>query len=757
MSPLAITDPYDVSVAGRWRVYAQPPRGRPVEVTTVRGVPTTLSEMSWEDPFDAKGVSLTFGQVTLLDDWGHGDLYWLRPDTDLDVYWDGPLPSQFPRGFWVPSDNPTDWAFEPGPLLPARPAPHTRWRPVWAWEGYFPSLEGDSGPGAKGAVIEAKGALRQLDEYKAKPEYISRPLPYEHAIARQFLDRPHLRMGRMQLVFPDWWPTQYAAVAGTPWYLQPVGVQDGQDWTAYLTRDTGSWNPVLTGYIQQLLTSMYTRRGRFALSLMPGRVPVLAHRELFSSSQVGFVTINPVDPGVKLSLRVDNDQSIGAVYGSGHSRAGTSYSGMTVSSDGQSTDYQALYELAQMVESDSRGWLDRSKIRRETMLELSEGLSFAEAQEVARQHGRRFGDPGVTGTCTLSSTVRMDGERLHHMLMVAGMSVVIPRVMGQDELVMHVSDVALDFEAGTATLTLDSKYRDALTVAEVRQRTKDALMVPRVMVAGQYAPPVPDQLLPWNYAEGSGVIPSGPNFNAAAFFDDMPDHVNYPWTDWTTMRPPSDPRWQYSYIKVPPASANADSNWAGVVDHDGSRLGFPIRLAQAGSIRLVQIAAYDENGNVLPVEFHFSLYLNRGVNYQAMPIIASTSTNTDGHAVGQHYPFFTEAWEDWNLDGTRSNPQIPHATESAGLIKAWGTHYERPGHWPGVQADPMTGLFVDEDPFTFDLTQQANAFDPYSPDKNLTNPEAGMVYGMLYCEAQGAAPVYFLGRMFRADPGSESR
>jgi hypothetical protein len=756
MSVLGIDTPYDVSVAGRFRTFVQPPKGRPIEVTTVRGTPTEIGEYSWTDPFDEQNLSITFPQVTLLDEWGHGDLYWLKPDSDVSVYWDGPLPSQFPRGFWVPSTDPDDWAFEPGPLLPGRPYPHSRWQPAWAWEGFFPSLEADSGPGAKGAAVEVIGAMFQLDKYLAKPEYPGRPLPYEFAIARQFLDRPHLRMGKLRVSFPDWWPTQFDPVAKTPWYLLPVGVQPGQDWTGYLTRSTGSWNPVLTGYVQQLLSSMYTKRGRFTLELMPSRSPQLVHRDIFSTAQTGFVRIDPADPGVKMSLRVDNDQSVGVVYGSGKSRSGTSYSGMTVTSDGQTTQYRPLAGAPQLhPETDARGWLDRSWIRRETMLELTEGLSQAEAAEVALQHLRRFGDPGVTGTIELTSTVMMDGERLHHMLMVPGMSVVVPKVMGLDELVLHVTEANGSFKDSKMTLTVDSKYRDALTLKEVRQRTRDALMIPRVMVAGQYAPPIPDQLVPWNYAEGSGVIPSGPNFNATQLFNEMPEDVQFPWTEWTTTHPPSDPRWRYSYIRCNPADVNADNNWAAVVNNAGGKVGFPIRLAQAGSIRLIQIAAYDEDGNVLPVEFHFSLYTMSGVNVQAMPIIFSGATGTDGYAVTQHYPFFTEAWEKYNLDGTLSNPQIPHPTDSVGLIKAWGTHYERPGHWPGIQSDPMTGLFVDEDPFTFDLTQLQNTFDPYSIDKNNVNPLAGLVYGMLYCDANGAEPAYFLGRMFRADPGSE--
>ena len=42
---------------------------------------------------------------------------------------------------------------------------------------------------------------------------------------------------------------------------------------------------------------------------------------------------------------------------------------------------------------------------------------------------------------------------------------------------------------------------------------------------------------------------------------------------------------------------------------------------------------------------------------------------------------------------------------------------------------------------------------PYSPDGNLVNPMAGNLYGMFFCDGQNDQPVYFLGRMYRVEPG----
>jgi len=42
-------------------------------------------------------------------------------------------------------------------------------------------------------------------------------------------------------------------------------------------------------------------------------------------------------------------------------------------------------------------------------------------------------------------------------------------------------------------------------------------------------------------------------------------------------------------------------------------MSIPIRMSQGGTIRLSQLAAYDRDGNVMPVKFHISVYKLNGV------------------------------------------------------------------------------------------------------------------------------------------------
>ena len=131
--------------------------------------------------------------------------------------------------------------------------------------------------------------------------------------------------------------------------------------------------------------------------------------------------------------------------------------------------------------------------------------------------------------------------------------------------------------------------------------------------------------------------------------------------------------------------------------------------------------------------------------------------STDSYNAGQRYPFGVTGFERYQSDGTLTNPKVPQTVESAGLVRAYGTYYEKAGFFPGsyAEGDDPTGLLSDESTWSFDLTQSgASSFDPYSPKGNLVNPMAGNLYAMFYCDAQQDQAVYFLGRMFRVEPGT---
>ena len=725
---------HDTSVAGYFSLIARRPSHGPVNLTMFRDVPIEIGSYSFGDPFGPASLEFTVPAVRPFERRGVGDLAWAVKHTDIDLVWTGDLPANYPIGHRTNAGVVT---------------------PSFRWEGYITKF-GISKDG--GLNVQCKGAMWQLDRWLAKPEYTSRPLPYEWAISRQFVNRPALRLSPLRIVWPSWWNKTYVPVPKAPSWMIPAGVRKGQKWSALLTRETGSFDPVLTSYIQTLLTSMYTERGRFTLMLDTNRQPVMYHQDYITSPGSTTLEINPVAPGVDFQLDEDWESSLTDVFAQGTSLAGVSYSGMQVSSDGTTTYYQPAAALRQTYPTSvDNGWFDRDVMPQEVLLQMQQGLAADDAAVVARGHLARFSDPGMTGTVTLESDPTLNGEPISRFLVRAGMSLHLPHVNGTG-ILAHVTSSQANFTEGSVALTVDTKFRDAKTAEEVRVRGRDSLAMTRALVAGQYAPPIPDQMWPWSYAEGSGYIPSNALRSAVPLFNGMPQMTPFPWTDWIKARPPKARKWQSSYIRIGPASSNANNNWGVQKSSWGPNMGTPIRMGQAGTVRLLQIAAYDRDGNVLRVPFHVGFYYVGSVNVLTMPAIPVEQAKAfPPYKAGQRYPFVKDAFEGTLRDGTRAGRNDPKAFESAGPVRIYGTYDEKAGYWPGSsrEGDAPTGLLVDESQWSWDLTSIGDAlWDPYSIERNLTNPHAGSIYAMIYCDAQQDQEVFFAGRIFRVEPGT---
>jgi hypothetical protein len=432
---------------------------------------------------------------------------------------------------------------------------------------------------------------------------------------------------------------------------------------------------------------------------------------------------------------------------------------MDVSPDGSETRFTPLAAARQVwPQRNDNGWLNQSVMEREVSLQMQPGLEVDDAQVVARAHLLRFSEPGQVGTITTTSDPIMDGVVIPKGLVRAGMDVNIPGYAGlPNGLTGHISASKFNPKTQQLVLTVDSKARDALTVQETRLRGRDALSVSRMLLAGQYAPPVPDMMMPWSYAEGSGTIPSNELYNAMPLFNTMPSSIGFPWTEWTTTHPPKDAKYQSCYLRLGPAQNDASANWITQHSNWGSDVGIPIKMAQAGQIRLLEVAAYDADGNVMKVPFHISFYYVGSVNVQSMPQIpASDAAMYAPFAGAQRYPFVRDGFESVKEDGTKVDPNVPQPTESVGLIRALGTFYEKAGFWPGAYAtgDPATGMLRDEQPWSFDVTGVGDStWDPYRAERNYSNPLAGRIYAMIYCDAQATNEVFFLGKMYRVEPG----
>lgn len=772
----------DTTVIGSWQIVVYDRVGNVTDLTVFRGAPTQLNNFSTSDPFGSKQLNMTFPQVTPFDSPGIGDLHWLAKGCLIAVRWIGPLPNEYQYG------QTRIVSGIGGPVMPT-------WDQGFCWEGQIITPTFD---GVAGMTLVCTGAAYQLDFYQAKPEYPARPLPYEHAIARQFRGKPHLRMKPLRIAWPLDWGNQYTSPPkGTPSYLIPSGVKKGDNWTGLLTRETGKWEPTLTSYIQTLLASMYIANGRWTLDIWGGRVPLLTVRSILSLPTQNSVYVDPLAPGNQLNLTVDWSQSLDVIYAQGTDLNGVAFTGMEISSDGKQTYYQPAAARRQAWPLDSNPWLDTSCMPIETMLQLQSGIDEASGASVARSQLRNFADPGVVGQITLGSDVRVNGQQVSRYLVRAGMNLVVPGLFGRSEgMVLHISDTSADFDAGTNTLTVDSKFRDALTVAQARIAGRDALAVPRMLVAGQYQPPVPDQVVPWNYAKGSGYIPSWKGRSALPLFDGMPNLLPFPWTPWTTTRPPKSHEWRHCYIgPITPAHVDTDKMWAykGSGPADGAskpvkgQFAIPIKAAEAATIRLLQIAAYDEDGNVAKVPFHVSFYQNDGTTIESMPTINNKEKSGPDagegtlyvvggigvYAEGDHYPFGSDGWEQYNPDGTLPNPQLPAPVNSDGLLRAYGTYFQMAGFYPGDDPGPTnpetgagpnrvarlaaaTGLLVDEAQWS--ISTPTNQWNPYSK-KSVSGesfPYAGYIFAMIYCDVPptNGTDIYFLGRMFQVEPGT---
>jgi hypothetical protein len=437
---------------------------------------------------------------------------------------------------------------------------------------------------------------------------------------------------------------------------------------------------------------------------------------------------------------------------------------MTVAPNGVNTIYQPFAHAPEVYPRVQNPYFDSTKKPKEVMIRFQDGVDQNAASKIAQAQYQRFSEPGITGSITLKTDPRTaDGRIVPRLLIKAGTTFRIKGLFGlKDGLLAHATEVSVDMQTMETTITIDTKYRDQLTVAEVKARTKDALTPLRTLQIGKYANTVQDLLLPWSYQEGSGCVPQA----SKDFYSALPSTATFPYEEWTTTHPPSNPNYAKYYIRLNPTNTtNSAKNWSGVARNGAAILGIPIRMGQSGAIRLSQFAAYDKNGHVLPVRFHLSVYGNNGVGPDAMPKFQPDEGDTfsdikflhpEGISVsydtGQSNPFFKNAWEQVREDGTTFHNSTDLTAQDADLKVGWGNYYEPAGYSPGrfSRGASRTGLLVDETQWSWDLSDQ---LDLLSPQNNTNIDYAGMLFVMIYCDEQGDEPVYFMGKLFREEPG----
>ena len=629
---------------------------------------------------------------------------------------------------------------------------------------------------------DLKGCLYGLDDYLAIPKFPKRPIPYEILIAQDFDQTEHpAHLGKFQIRWPSDWkekPEHVVPAWTDPVYLsalKPWGVATGQAWTGFTSRSTGTWEPVLTGHVQSMLTHMFAEGGsQWSIRNTGHRRPELFLRRVPESDDDSIIEIHLGAPGVTFDGSRDFTQRAGVIYGAGQDEAGLNFSNITVSPDGRETYYKPYAYSGRLWPRKNNPNYDPNLKPKETMLKFQDGVDEVSAMKIAMGQYQRFAEPGITGTITLTTDPRTSAGKLMPRLMIrGGQSIRINGLFGVREGVLaHLTQVSADFNALTTSLTFDTKYRDQLTVEEVRARTRDALSPMRALQVGKYSNTIQDLILPWTYSAGSGMIPLG----AKEFYTEkLPTDAVFPYEEFTKKFPPKDnPTW---YIKIPPTDrANSNNNWShesrdGIPTH-----AIPFRMAQNGTIKLTQFAAYDKNGNVMKVKFHVSFYSGTGLAVDAMPrfpvprsspmfpkylearrtdgaVIPTTyETNVNGT---QTHPFYDGGWESVQPNGLEfpwgGDPQL--TAPGAGLVVGWGNYYEPAGYWPGrfSKGASRTGLLSDDASWSFDLSEP---LDKNDPKVNRDVAYAGQLFVMVYCDDQDDQPVYFMGRLVRQEPGA---
>lgn len=723
--------------AGYYTVSITVPGEQTVDVTMFREAPTQIQSFSFTDPFGPAVATVAFPQVTALEECGQGDLWWMVPNADVDIVW------RDDKG------NATDWR----------------------WEGYLASEE--IGPTTR--TWQCKGALQQVDNFLAKPQIQIRPVPLEHVIRDAFdpARSPSLRTKPLYIDWPDEWPTvlqpsdvnkayeqtsKDGTIVESP--LVPEGVVVGERWSGYATRDTGAWANKLS-LIQDKLKNMVAPDGSsWTVSCATGRQPVLHVRQqkFRPDEKTWHVTYGA--PGVECQVARDWSQAENVIYGTGKGLDGQQFSNMFIHADGKTVDYQPFAALPSVYPAmDTSTGIAAGRMRREVLTSFDEGLDFPAAKRVTEAQLRKMAEPGLVGSIALTSDPRRDGIAIHRALIRAGDTIAVHGLLGRTVL-FHITESTFDTNSAQVSLSVDSKYRDAVTVEEVQNRTRDALAPINSLKLGRFNPAITDLILPWSYMEGAGCIPQqGINLLKQVGGDP------FPWTSWTTKYPPKDrPEW---YVKIPKASEKvlrgevpllAETRWTST--------GIPIYVGQFGSIGLTQLAIYDENGNVLPVSFHFSVYQTYITDPSFMPQIPDEGFDSTvyRYQVTEPYPFFRNAFEKIDISGQEFSSDVQNVTDASGgsRIAGWGNGVVRAGYSPGTPTGlgaNKTGKLHDEEAWKYDTTRYKDwaAYSAQETRDNAVPGEGdtpGFIYGMLFCDDVIDQDIYILGRLFRQPDGT---
>ena len=763
-------------VMGTWSVYVDG-----VNRTFVRGIPITVASMTDTDPFGPGDAVLNLPMVSPLEPVGSPgtELAWLRAEAKVEIV-------------WTTTHDKTLRALNGLDI-----------NKQYRWRGFINSIEWSSTENEAGLSITCIGALRILDSLLAKPLAMQRPITYEHALFLTMQEASVASRGRIDAMHElnwdqpglKWWDKTFNIkdYEGAPNYLKPIDIKTGNRWTGLLTRERGQWDKLLSSYVAGMLSVMYTERGRFTMRLHPTAWrPVLRHINMWDAlTKARVLLVEAASPGVSFQLASDYSQSLNVIYGSVRSSySNTEFNNEQWSANGR-RNYFEPFAVSPHVDADNILSASANVMRREQHVQFADGLQPNEAIMVAASHLQRNGEPGLVGSITVShvdplmwdTVLTVDGDTtvggelvpFPKQLIQAGMSIQLNGYQGRSEgPILLINEVTHDVENNSTTMQVDSKYRDFLTTREVQIRGRDALRPMHLMTVGKYDPIVQDRMMPWSY-QRSGFVPfkSKPVWDKWIKRGGSKVDEPFPWLNMTRKFPPK--THQNMYLKIPKAKGPKPrgtkdervttkafwSRWKGEKDPTNGLT----YLSAAGNISSFKIMCVDEDGNLLPVSFHVSLWWSKHASAADTPqLLAPWDENGRHYKKNTYYPFYPWAWEGFK-GAPDPESEYPSGEQPRNLefrqptvapIAGYGTYWDRPGYWPAspqAKGAKRTGMFVDDTGFDYNMMDaSAQAWNPHNQDKNTREMNAS-IQVLVFCDEKINQDKYFIGRLYRSEPG----
>jgi hypothetical protein len=725
------TDP-----GGAFVVVFHTPGGDFKDATYFRNVPISIDQYSSGDPFSDAIAVLTFNQITGMDDLGQGDLEWLNKNANVDIFYiDEPE-----LGDDVINSINQQIQYSYPPISDSNAIKNYS-----VFQGFVASFESTQSDTESKLSVQCQGALYQADRIISKPAYPKFPRLFENQIRDSINPNTHksLRLKPVIYEFPEGWNTKFPT--GLPTDFTPTGGKPGDNIVGYWDRFTGDFTSTLTGFIQSKLANMYTKKDsgvkpgdNWTLLLDNGRQPVLRIR---SSETEPLFDLHYGQIGASFNLSSDFSKAVSVVYGEGTGEDGVPWKGTDIAPDGTTTIYTPIgYINSAFPETTTNTDFNKNQIINETYVRYDAGMNFQQASDAAALKIKQFSSPGWTGTIDISIDPNFtDPSYTSRWQLKAGFSIRVRNIFGSgpEGIIFHVAQVTASPGTGSVSLTVDTNYRDLLTLDEVAARTREVLTPTKMLRIGQSSVQIQDQFAPWNKKVGSGCIPT----KSKDFFT---DNVSaFPWVRQAALYPPAThPQF---YVKVDANARNSKNRWSF----------FKIVLSERGEARLTELAAYKWDGTPAKVAFHFGIYLNVAITADTMPHNLDEPMNTS-YSPFRTYAFTTidENGVPWSTNDKRNILYQP-ANEP---VVAWGNKNQKAGYWPGQSSfnSPASGLLKDEGPWGWNFDEDPNigavriAGNKPKPSKI---PITAYSYSAaIYCEAP--FDVYFVGRILRREPAS---